>query len=160
VRSVLIFISILFATLMLSPTHALAKDEVYRWVDENGVVHFGDMPDGQTNPEQLDIRATPNNGIGTNPAPVSADPGPQAQAQPSIAQQRRDERAEKRREAALEQEAIARNCELAHQRVVSLEPSPRVLVENEDGSVSRLDDDKRLELLAEAKAYIAENCEK
>jgi hypothetical protein len=30
----------------------------------------------------------------------------------------------------------------------------------EDGTVTRMDDNKRLESLGEAKAYIAENCDK
>ena len=37
-----VFMTVLFATLVLLAADALAKDEVYRWVDENGRVQFGD----------------------------------------------------------------------------------------------------------------------
>ena len=161
-----IFIPVLFATLLLSAADSLAKDEVYRWVDENGVVHFGDRADGQAGAEQVDIQVSRDNSSSPYPTTESADPVQQAEPQPepepepSYAQQRRDERAAKRQEAREKQEAIAARCEQSRQRVAKLEPTPRVLVRHEDGTVDRLDDNRRLEILAEAKNYIAEYCEK
>ena len=55
---------------------------------------------------------------------------------------------------------IAAGCEQRYQLVSQLEPSTRVIVEYEDGTVGRLDDNERLEMLNEAKAYIAEKCDK
>jgi hypothetical protein len=159
-RNATIFVSVLLATLIFSVTDAVAETEVYRWVDEDGVVHFGDNAEGQKGAEKVEIRAEGNNGLGTNPAPGLTDPGQQTEPQPSLAQQRREERAAKHREAADRQKATDAGCAQARQRVASLEPTPRVLVQHEDGSVDRLDDNKRLELLADAKTFIAENCEK
>jgi len=153
-----VFMTVLIATLVLLATAAPAKDEVYRWVDENGVVHFGDRPDGQAEAELVDIQVSKGSGPATSPAPDSANPGQPSEPGPSLAQQRRDERAAKRLEAAEREAALAQSCKTARQRVATLEPTPRVIVRHEDGTVDRLDDEKRLELLNEAKAFIAENC--
>ena len=155
-RIATIFTIILFATLVLLAAQAVANDEIYRWVDENGVVHFGDRPDGQTNSEVIEIKSDPGTSVPAYSAPTATD---SSQQEPSAAQQIRIDRAEKRKEAAEKQEAIAAGCEQRHQLVAQLEPSTRVIVEYEDGTIGRLDDNERLETLAEAKAYIAEKCD-
>lgn len=154
-RIATILMAVLVFTLVLSATDAIAKDEIYRWVDENGVVHFGDRSDGQAGAEKIKVQENRSSGQAAS-APVSTDTG----QQPSYAQQRRDERAEKHKEAAEKEQAIAAGCEQRRQLVAQLEPSTRVMVRLEDGTVTRMDDNKRLDTLGEAKAYIAENCDK
>jgi hypothetical protein len=154
-RITTISVAALMIALVLSASNAVAKNEVYRWVDENGVVHFGDRPDGQTNAEQVDIQKSPSSSLSSS-SPVSTN----TDQQPSYADQLRDERAEKRRAAAGQQQAIAAGCVQRRQLVAQLEPSTRVMVEHEDGTVTRMDDNERLETLGEAKAYIAEKCVK
>ena len=146
----------------------LAADEVYRWVDENGVVHFSDSAEGIPNAEVVDVPSDPPSQALTMPpttpaapqaeAEADAEAGAEAESEPSYAQQRRDARAEARRKAAEERQQVEATCMEARSRVATLEPSTNVLVEADDGTVTRLEDDKRLELLAEAKAYIAQNC--
>ncbi|NND43753.1 MAG: DUF4124 domain-containing protein [Xanthomonadales bacterium] len=149
--------------LALAGAATQASAQVYRWVDKDGVVHYGDRaPDGveatlvTVNPNTVPVPAPPE------PAQASAETVPQseeAEEEPlSYAEQRRRERAERRsefREAEQERQAT---CTAARNRVAYLEPTPRVLVEDEDGSTRRLDDEERLRLLEEAKAYLAENC--
>ena len=155
-RIAIIFMAVLVGTLGLSATDTLAKDEVYRWVDEDGVVHFSELPDGQNNAEPVTIQKSP--GAASSPAP--ADTSQQEEPQPSYAQQRRDERAKKRKEDTLRAEEIAAGCAQRRQLVAQLEPSTRVIIRLEDGTVTRMDDNKRLETLGEAKDYIAEKCDK
>ena len=155
-RIATILMAVFISTLVLSATDAIAEDEIYRWVDENGVVHFGDRPDGQAGVEKIDVQENQSSSAQASSAPVSTD----ANQQPSYAQQQRDERAKKRREAAEKEQAIAAGCQQRRQLVAQLEPSTRVMVRLEDGTVTRLDDNERLESLAEAKAYIAGNCDK
>jgi hypothetical protein len=149
-------IAIFISILMFSATDAIADDEIYRWVDENGVVHFGNRPDGQAGVEKVDIPETRINS--SQPAATTAS-GDTSQ-EPSYAQQRRDERAEIRKETAEKEQAVAAGCEQRRQLVAQLEPSTRVMVRLEDGTVTRMDDNERLDTLAEAKAYIAEKCDK
>jgi len=154
-RIATILMAIFISILVLSATDAIAEDQIYRWVDENGVVHFGDRPGGQAGVEKIDIPESQINS--TQPTSVAA--ATDTSQPPSRAQQQRDERAEKRKETAEKKQAIAAGCEQRRQLVAQLEPSTRVMVRLEDGTVTRLDDNKRLETLGEAKAYIAENCD-
>lgn len=151
------FTATLFAVLSFSAMDAVAKDEIYRWVDEDGIVHFGDLPDAQTDSESVTVKNSPDGGSQPYSAPAPAETGQQPL---SAAAQKRADREEKRRENAKRQEAVAAGCEQRHQLVAQLEPSPRVMVKYEDGTIGRLDDEKRIDMLAEAKAYIAEKCNK
>ena len=155
-RIATILTTVFISTLLLSAMDAVAEDEIYRWVDEHGVVHFGNRPDGQAGVEKVDIPETRINS--SQPAATTAS-GDTSQ-EPSYAQQRRDERAKIHKEAAEKEQAIAAGCAQRRQLVAQLEPSTRVMVRLEDGTVTRMDDNKRLETLGEAKAYIAENCDK
>ena len=153
------FTVVLSAALILTATDSVAEDEIYRWVDEDGVVHFGDQPASHSNSEAVKLNNDPS-GI----APASSAPAATNSAQPeekplTAAQQQRADRAEQRKEAAAKKEAIAAGCEQRHKLVSQLEPSTRVIVQYEDGTVGRLDDNERLEMLNEAKAYIADNCD-
>jgi hypothetical protein len=152
-----LYTAILLTALVLTATDATASDNVYRWVDEQGNVHFGDNPPGKTKAEVVDIQPGPT--ISSQPVaetvPVATD------AQPSRAQQQRDERETRRKENAERQQALAAGCAQRHQLVSQLEPSTRVMIKDkETGQVTRMDDNERLKTLGEAKAYIAENCKK
>lgn len=147
---------LLIVTFALSAADALAEDEIYRWVDENGVVHFGDRPPANAEADQVSIQTSKI----SNDAPSTAqDPYAPSSSEPSVAQQLRDERAEKRAEAAEKKKIVAEACAQRRTIVSQLEPSTRVMVQMEDGTVARMDDDVRLETLNEAKAYISANCE-
>jgi len=151
--------TVLVATFVLMATDAFAEDTVYRWVDDKGVVHFGDRPADAANAEKIEIQSTEP----TTPAPASDVAKDNIYAPPegpSRAQQQRDARAESRKEAAILADAIAAGCAQRRQIVAQLEPSTRVIVRGEDGEVYRLDNNERLKSLNEAKAYIAENCSK
>ena len=157
-RLVTLIMVVLCASLMLSATDATAKNDVYRWVDKDGVVHFGDRSDGPANAEAIHMQSNPGSSGPSYSSPASTDTGQQQEQEPSYAQQRRDERAKNRKESVEKQSAIDEGCKQRRQLVAQLEPSTRVMVRDEDGEVTRMDDNYRLETLAEAKDYIAEKC--
>jgi hypothetical protein len=151
-----IFTSVLLAALLLSTLQSMAQEEIYRWVDKDGVVHFGDQPGEQVDAELVEIKAPPE-----NPAQPYSEPKPTDtdNSEPSYAQQQRDERARKRKEAEQRKAESEFLCAQARQVEAKLEPMPRVIVTREDGSTYRMDDNDRLEKLAKAKQLIAENCD-
>ena len=166
-RIKVIWVFVIATLLLCSATAANAQGKVYRWVDKNGVVHFEDMASQNTHAEIIDIK----NSIATvaepatNPEPASTEPEAADSAEtvepaPSYAQQRRDERAQKRKDSAVIQSAVKAGCEQRQSIVSQLEPSPRVMIKKEDGTTTRMDDDTRLKMLSEAKAYIAKKCDK
>jgi len=156
-------VKVILIPLMLSVAAFLAPDsragdEIYRWVDEDGVVHFGDNAEGNPDAKLVEVKGTA--GVSASPPPPTdtATPAGTPLSEVSPAQQKREERAQRREEAAERQQQVAATCKLARERVATLEPSPRVIVQDEDGTVSRMDDEERLSLLEEAKSYITENC--
>lgn len=156
-RKATLYTVVLMTAFMLTATDAGASDKVFRWVDENGNVHFGDNPPEKVGAKVVDIQ--PSSPISPQAAeqPASvADAGP-----PSRAQQQRDERAATRKENDERKAALAAGCAQRYELRSQLEPSTRVMVKDvETGEVTRMDDNERLKVLGEAKAYIAENCNK
>ncbi len=156
-RISMFFMAVLITTLALSTTQTVAEEQIYRWVDKEGVVHFEPRPEGHVDAEVVELMEAPDYDSQSNPEPSSpyaTDP------QPSYAQKQREERKQGRKEAAEKQKEMDVLCKNNRDRVATLEPSTRVIIRQEDGSVIRMDDNDRLEGLAESKAFIAENCNK
>ncbi len=150
--------------LMLISGSCLADPDIYRWVDNEGVVHFSEMPAANGKSEKVNTGVT----IAEAAKPAS-DPAAETTPEPvndqttatdeiSPAQQIREQRATAQQEAAAKKAKIEENCKNATYIISRLEPSPQVMTTNEAGEVVRMDDDERLKKLNEAKAYFNANC--
>jgi len=53
---------------------AYAEQTVYKWVDENGVVHFGDAPPAESNPDETATLTIPKSRPNVTPAQPMANP--------------------------------------------------------------------------------------
>ena len=148
-----------------------SEKEMYRWTDENGVVHFTDeRPPGQ-NVEVIPIPSSDEKGIGVSNTPAPSGDGEAAEVAAEVAaedeameealspgEERRREMAQ-RREKILEARAEnEKECAAKRAEVEQLEPARRVYFTNEQGEVERMDDQERVDKVAEAKSYIAANC--
>jgi len=160
VRIANIMIAVLVMALAILATDAAAEETIYRWVDENGGVHFGDTPPENATTEQVSVIPDTISQAPPSSAASGAEPQAPVEPQPSYAEQLRQERAEKRKEREEQQRILAEACAQRRTLVAQLEPSTRVMVQMEDGTVTRLDDNVRLETLHEAKSFIDKNCDK
>jgi len=138
--------------------------EVYSWTDENGVVHFSDSPDPSRDMEIIEVEEIYSPGTtGAYSSPDQADTLPAAdapgEAPVSPAQQKREEMALERAEREELQAQADRLCALHRQRLEQMEPARRVFYTNEQGESIRMDDDQRVGLIDESRAFLAENCE-
>ena len=132
-----------------------AAENIYRWVDDNGVVHFGGEP--PINAEATLITADlGTGGLGATTAEDRSNDAGEEDI--SYAEKQRRERAEQRQKQAEANAERQRECESMTQRVAALEPSPRVILKDADGNPTRMDDDARLDLLEEARSYLSANC--
>ena len=126
--------------------------QMYKWTDENGVVHFSETPPQGQDAEVSNI---PEGAQPMGQAPMSeSTPGDMH----SVAQERRDELARQRDQA--QAEAAIRDAECAAKRaeVARLEPNRRVFYEDASGETVRMDDQVRVDRVAAAKKFIQENC--
>jgi hypothetical protein len=56
-------------------TGAIAEKTVYKWVDEDGVVHFSDAPPADSNPAQAETLTIPKSPVNVSPTqPVAMSP--------------------------------------------------------------------------------------
>jgi hypothetical protein len=151
----------LVAGVAVAFSSVVTATEVHKWVDENGVVHFSD-----TKPMSVETQTVEMHDSGYSQAskstPLQQAPDSQAsdgEPQLSAAQARREEMARKREErkkAAAEAEYL---CARHGQRLEQMEPARRVYYTGENGQQVRMDDDRRIELIEESKAFLSENCQ-
>ncbi len=133
------------------PADAQAK-ELYRWTDENGVVHFADTkPEGQEVQSQTIPEEQPPQG--DNPYQQGS-----AETGPSLGEQRREEITQKNKEANAASAISDAECAAWQAEVDRLEPNRRVFLTNEKGETERMDDVARTNRVAELKAQISRNC--
>ena len=128
-----------------------AQDKkMYSWTDENGTIHFSEtQPEGQDVQEQSipqDVPATADN------------PYKDVATGPSYADQRRQEIARKGEEAQVNDAVKDMECSAWQAEVARLEPNRRVFHTNDQGETVRMDDQKRVNRVAELKSQIARNC--
>jgi hypothetical protein len=123
--------------------------QVYKWVDAQGVTHFGSQPpQGQS--------ATSINTSAPQPKAVEEEqPAPTFESIADPEQAAFDKKAKE--EVAAKEAERKKYCEDVRTNLAQLENNPRIRVEV-DGEVRRLGEDERQQRIAEAKAAIAENC--
>ncbi|MGD8478050.1 MAG: DUF4124 domain-containing protein [Burkholderiales bacterium] len=145
--------------LLLASSVANSAGEMYRWVDENGQVHYSDQPPPAN---ARSIKSLNSEGI--NPPPSADD---EVDAEPSYAQQekafeeRQAQRAEERAEAARkkqEEEERKKNCELARSNYNTVNSGGRVMRVNAQGEREYLNDEEIDKAAAEARSNVEKWC--
>lgn len=121
--------------------------QVYKWVDAQGVTHFGAQP-----PQGQQVETV--NTV-TAPAKSAAIPQPPAQEE-ADADQSSIDRKVKQQVAAQEAER-KRYCESMRTNLAQLQNNPRVRVED-NGETRRLTEEERQSRINETRDKIAENC--
>ena len=147
-------------------------DEVFKWTDENGVVHFGDRPPEGQKTQTIAIPQSYRPGSsGADPSPDDSQPGNDSNAADapdvageqetvplSLADQKREQIATERRERREAREETEQKCAKHRKRLTQMEPARRVFYTDENGQSVRMDDDVRMDLIEEDKVFIAKNC--
>lgn len=141
----------------------LAAAEVYTWTDENGVLHYSDTPrtDGPAETIEAEEAYRPGS-ADAYPAPAAPQEAQavaeSAAAPQSAADARREELASQREERRESQAEMERLCAQHRQRLEQVEPSRRVFYTDEAGETVRMDDEERVALVEESRAFIDKNC--
>jgi len=145
----------ILTSFMLISGSCLAGPEIFRWVDDQGVVNFSEQPPANGKSERVDTRVDVSQGVQPNRESASDEA---AAEQSSPAEHIREERAAARLEAAEKKAVTEAACTNNKAIIAQLEPFPRVMTRNEEGEMVRMDDNVRLEKLSAAQDYVAANC--
>ena len=139
-------------SLLISVTASSQGREVFRWVDENGVVHFTHNP-----PKSAEYdKYKPNIGKVGTVAPPEPQPAIDVAPKQQQAQTSTPDPAVEPPELTAEELAIA--CGRARENVALLEPVTNVIVPDETNGTRRLDDAERLDWLDKSRSFLATNC--
>lgn len=135
------------ALLLCLAAQPLLAGNIYRWVDAQGQVHYGETPPSGV---QAESRA----GAKTPPR-AAASPVPPPAAPPAAVKPEE----KKPTETA---EAKAKRCEEARTRVAFLEEKTayRLMIREADGSEARMTEEQFQERLGQANKTISEACGK
>lgn len=121
--------------------------QVYKWVDAQGVTHFGAQPPQGQEVETVNTVTAPTKST-TIPAPVVED-------ETEVDQQSIDRKV--KRQVAEQEAERKRYCETMRTNLAQLQNNPRVRVE-EKGETRRITEEERQARIAETRDKIAENC--
>lgn len=140
---------ILGSLLLTLSTTAMAS-QVYKWVDDKGVTHFGaNPPQGQAATSVNTVIAQPKAAAkAATPTPAAVDSGDAEQKviDAKVKQQVAEQTAERKK-----------YCESVRTNLAQLQNNPRLRTEV-NGEQVRLGEDERQAKIAEAQKAIKENC--
>jgi hypothetical protein len=141
---------IIILAMLFSATSYAGNTNTYKWVDEQGNVHYSSRPPAGSNYEKLKVKTPPASSSAQQPATDGATSGTTGSSQPSDGDVVADE-------LAKNQQIRAQNCEAAKKNLQAYTVFKRI--KKPDGTVVRLDDKERAQLIEESKANIKEFCD-
>lgn len=141
--------------IVLLLTSSLAEAGVYKWVDEQGRVHYGDKPIS-TGADELTIKDQP----APNPSAASTS---RKEKQQQFLRAREDERKEKQQAAAEEKQKRAeakRKCERAERDYKKYHNAGSIYIKGKDGEREHLSFKEREAYEASIAAEVKKWCKK
>ena len=143
------------AAFALTFSSGLLADEIYKWIDDEGNIHYEDRPSGAASEERLQFSYNRTNRS-------AVDSRVQAQRDLTNARRKEKEEAADNRRTAAEDRAAAKErvarCQSYRASLMSMLEAPRVYREDATGERNYLDDTARAEARTKAEELIKETC--
>ncbi len=131
----------------------LQADEIYKWVDEEGVTHYSQQPPPSGDAARVGVDKPPDEEIERERQEMQ-ETGERLEAQ----REERREAEQQARKAAGEREEREQRCADLRSSLKKLTENRRLLVTDGDGDVRRLPEEERQERVAERRRQIEEEC--
>lgn len=148
------------ALLLLAATAATVSSagasEIYRFVDDNGNVHYVDRPTGEPSEQRLDIVSSRTSNAA---AQASVQARLDRQSEREQARARASEEARAAEDAAAAAEKRAQQCSAYRERMETYLRSSRLYREDESGERVYLDEQQMLDARAMLQEKIQETCD-
>ncbi|WP_137820430.1 DUF4124 domain-containing protein [Pseudomonas sp. 2FG] len=140
---------ILTGSLLLALSATAMASQVYKWVDAQGITHFGAQP-----PQDQD--ATSINTVAAPPKPPAPPAPPKLDSQIEADKQKAiDDKVKK--DVATQETERKKYCETVRTNLAQLQNNPRLRAEV-NGETRRLTEEERQGRITESEKAIAENC--
>lgn len=148
-------IAISCAFMALTLASGAMANEIYKWTDENGNIHYGDRPSGAATEQRLAMSYSRTDS-------GSVDKRVQAREEATSAREEARAEAAAAEKEAEENAAIAaerdRKCERSRTRLETYLQSRRLYRTDDNGERVYLDDEQRSEARRKAEEQVAEFC--
>jgi hypothetical protein len=141
---------LLLGLVLTVPAHAAG---IYKWVDEDGVTHYGQEPPPTADATRVGVDSPPEEELERERREMEA----RGEALKADREARRETQ-QARRETAAEREQREQRCADLRASLKKLTENRRLLVRDGDGGVRRLPEEERQERVAEQRRQIEENC--
>lgn len=140
--------------LLLSMCSAAVPAEVYKWVDAEGNVHYGQSRPQGMEAEPVEVKAP---GLTEEQRALELD---KLKLKARLGSENQEPNAEQAGQATTEMPEAVReeNCRIARHNLASLAQKRRIVRTDEAGNLVRLDDAERETQLEEAKKRVEEFC--
>jgi len=138
------------AALLAICSTSVAAQQIYRWVDDNGTMHFGAQPPLGVNATRIEAKASRPGSM----VPLGSKPSYNAVDDPE----------QQALEAKVKNEVMAQEaernkfCEQTRSNLAQLRNNPRLSYADESGKVHRLTEEERKRRTAEAEQGIKDFC--
>ncbi len=144
-----------FAALAIAVSTATFADQIYKWTDEDGNIHYEDRPSGAASEERLQFsyNRTDNSAVQARVQTQRDATSNRRQARQNAANDKQT--AQESRAAAEEKQA---QCQSYRAQLKMMLESPRVYREDEFGERDYLDEAARAEARSKAEEAIKETC--
>ena len=130
-----------------------AADQVYKWVDEQGHVHFSQTPPPGTKMQTQQLTVTP-----TTPDPQSLQNTQNLQKQIDDKNKAAQDAAAKNKPDPAKEAEKKQHCDDLHTRLVVLQQSARTATTDAQGNITYLDDAARAQQVQAVQDQIAKDC--
>jgi hypothetical protein len=147
---------ILAGSLMLALATSATAGQVYKWVDAQGVTHFGAQPpDGQEATSVNTSVPKPRPSLPRLDSEIEQQPAPQPASEPVGDQKAIDEKV--KAEVATQEAERRKYCDTVRTNLAQLQNNPRLRTEV-NGETRRLSEEERQSRITDAEKAISENC--
>jgi hypothetical protein len=142
------------AALVLALVATGAVAEVYKWVDEQGKVHYGDRrPGADSDPSLIELPAAPSRDADHDERSL------RRQRLLDAFEVERDERRRAEAESAAARQERNRKCAQVRSELAKLERANIVYTRDEGGARIYMSDEERDEVAARGRAWIDKHCD-
>lgn len=143
-------------SLLLALATSAMAGQVYKWVDAQGVTHFGAQPpDGQQATSVNTSVPKPRPSLPLLDSEIQQQQTPQSESQPVGDQKAIDEKV--KAEVATQEAERRKYCDSIRTNLAQLQNNPRLRTEV-NGEMRRLSEEERQSRIKDAEKAISENC--
>ena len=135
-------------------TSAMA-DEIFKWTDADGTVHYGDRPTGESSEVRLGIAYSRTDSSAVEQRQQAFAESQARRAESKAAAEEAAREAEAEAQAAVEKQ---KKCEGYRNSLQRYNDAWRLYKEGPDGERTYLDDDEMRKAREQLEKHIAENC--